>query len=85
MDGGHTKKKAGSDGGLESSIMGTCDRSSHDIYYAANSDMLIENLLKLQPELQNLKERDERPRTGYEKNNDEDGVLEQKIMKPLKA
>ena len=47
MDGGHPKKKAGSDGGLESSIMGTYDRSSDDIYYTENLDMLIENLLKL--------------------------------------
>ena len=55
MDGGHPKNKVGSDGGLESSIIGTCDRISYDICCIANLDMLIENLLKLQPELQNLK------------------------------
>jgi hypothetical protein len=82
MDSGQSKNKGlvvGSDDGLESSIMDICDRSSDDIYCTANSDMLIENLLKLQPEYQNLKERDERPRTGSEKNRDEYGVLEQKI------
>ena len=79
MDGVHPKKKVGSDGGIESSIMGTCDRILDDIYYTANSNILIDNLLKLQPQLQNLKERDERPRNRSEKNSDEDGVLEKKI------
>lgn len=82
MDSGQSKNKGlvvGSDDGLESSIIDMCERSSDDIYCTANSDMLIENPLKLQPEYQNLKERDERPRTGSEKNRDEYGVLEQKI------
>jgi len=50
------------------SFMDSCDSSSDDIYCTTNLDMLVENLLKLQPELQNLKGRDERPRTGSDKN-----------------
>ena len=82
MDSGQSKNKGlvvGSDDGLESSIIDMHDRSSDDIYCTANSDMPIENPLKLQPKNQNLKERDERPRTGSEKNRDEYGILEQKI------
>jgi len=82
MESEQAKKKdraAGFHDGLESSIMDICHVSSDDIYGTANSDTLIENLLKLQPDLQNLKKRDERPRTGSEKNRDDYGVLEQKI------
>lgn len=82
MDSEQSKKKglvAGSGDGLESSIMGIDVKSSDDIFYTANSDMVIENLLKLQPEYQDINERDERPGIGSEKNRDEYGVLEQKI------
>lgn len=82
MDSEQSKKKGlvtGSDDGFESSIMGISDKSSDDIYHTANSDMVIENLLKLQPEYQNINERDERPGIVSEKNRDEYGVLEQNI------
>lgn len=82
MDSEQSKKKGlvtGSDNGFEFSIMGISDKSSDDIYHTANSDMVIENLLKLQPEYQNINERDERPGIVSEKIRDEDGVLEQNI------
>jgi hypothetical protein len=73
MDSQHAKKKgraAVSDDRLESSFMDIFQSTSNDIYNTANSNTLIENLLKLQPGLQNLKERDERPMTGSEINRD---------------
>lgn len=75
MDGQQAKKKgraAGSDDGLESSSMDICHSSSDDIYGTANSDTLIENLLKLQPDLQNLKKREERRMIGSANKKDDE-------------
>lgn len=82
MDSQQAKKKDpvdGFDNGRESSIMDICQGCTGDIYGAANSDTLIENLQELPPDLQNLKERDEGPRTGSEKNRGDYGILEQNM------
>ena len=59
----HAKKRdraAGFDDEIQSNTMDICHNNSDDIYGTANSDIVIENLLKLSLDLQNLKERDER-------------------------
>lgn len=82
MDSQQAKKKDrvdGFDDGRESNIMDICHGCWDDIYDTANSDALIEKLLELPPDLQNLKERDEGPRTGSEKNRGDYGILEQNM------
>lgn len=82
VDSQQAKKKDrvdGFDDGRESRIMDICHGCSDDIYDNANSDALIEKLLELPPDLQNIKERDEGPRTGSEKNRGDYGILEQNM------
>ena len=82
MDSEHSKNKglvAGSDHGFESSIMGSSERSLDNGYHTTNLDMVIENLQKLEPQYQNINERDEIIGIGFGKNRDEYGVLEKNI------
>lgn len=82
MDSQQAKKKDRVDGigdGRESNIMDIFHGCWDDIYDTTNSVALIEKLLEFPPDLQNLKERDEGPRTGFEKNRGDYGILEQNM------